>query len=138
MNNGLNSEEVNERIKNGQVNTQEDRMVQSNKEIWRRHILTYFNALNTVLLVIVLLTGQFHNALFYFTAIINTCMGTWQEIKARNLLNNKWVKTGGYEQNRIVENTVAKERFYFALRAVHDFFNIALDALRRQNQPSRM
>ena len=33
-------------------------------------------------------------------------------LNAKNLLNNKQVKTGGYEQNRIVENTVAKERFY--------------------------
>ena len=33
-------------------------------------------------------------------------------LNAKNLLNNTWVKTGGYEQTRIVENTVAKERFY--------------------------
>ena len=33
-------------------------------------------------------------------------------LNAKNLLNNKDVKTGGYEQTRIVENTVAKERFY--------------------------
>ena len=30
----------------------------------------------------------------------------------KNLLNNKDVKTGGYEQTRIVDNTVSKERFY--------------------------
>ena len=33
-------------------------------------------------------------------------------LNAKNLLNNREVKTGGYEQTRIVENTVAKERFY--------------------------
>ena len=31
---------------------------------------------------------------------------------AKNLLNNTNVKTGGYEQTRIVDNTVSKERFY--------------------------
>ncbi|MBO4633899.1 MAG: carboxypeptidase regulatory-like domain-containing protein [Bacteroidales bacterium] len=31
---------------------------------------------------------------------------------AKNLLNNKNVKTGGYEQTRIVDNTVSNERFY--------------------------
>ncbi len=31
---------------------------------------------------------------------------------AKNLLNNRNVKTGGYEQTRIVDNTVSKERFY--------------------------
>ena len=30
----------------------------------------------------------------------------------KNLLNNKDVKTGGYEQTRIVDNTVSNERFY--------------------------
>ena len=30
----------------------------------------------------------------------------------KNLLNNTNVKTGGYEQTRIVDNTVSKERFY--------------------------
>ena len=31
---------------------------------------------------------------------------------AKNLLNNKKVKTGGYEQTRIVDNTEGKNRFY--------------------------
>ena len=31
---------------------------------------------------------------------------------AKNLLNNTSVKTGGYEQTRIVDNTVSKSRFY--------------------------
>ena len=30
----------------------------------------------------------------------------------KNLLNNRNVRTGGYEQTRIVDNTVSKERFY--------------------------
>ena len=33
-------------------------------------------------------------------------------LNAKNLLNNTWVKTGGYEQTRIVKNTVAKQMFY--------------------------
>ena len=33
-------------------------------------------------------------------------------LNARNLLNNKSVKTGGYEQTRLVDNTVGKERYY--------------------------
>jgi len=33
-------------------------------------------------------------------------------LNVKNLLNNKDVKTGGYEQTRIVDNTVAKDRFY--------------------------
>ena len=30
----------------------------------------------------------------------------------KNLLNNRSVKTGGYEQTRLVDNTLSKERFY--------------------------
>ena len=33
-------------------------------------------------------------------------------LNVKNLLNNRGVKTGGYEQTRIVDNTVGKERFY--------------------------
>ena len=33
-------------------------------------------------------------------------------LNARNLLNNKEVKTGGFEQTRFVKNTVAKNAFY--------------------------
>ncbi len=33
-------------------------------------------------------------------------------LNVKNLLNNRNVKTGGYEQTRIVDNTVNKERFY--------------------------
>ncbi len=33
-------------------------------------------------------------------------------LNVKNLLNNKTVKTGGYEQTRLVDNTVGKERFY--------------------------
>ena len=33
-------------------------------------------------------------------------------LNVKNLLNNRDVKTGGYEQTRLVDNTVGKERFY--------------------------
>jgi len=33
-------------------------------------------------------------------------------LNAKNLLNNRNIKTGGYEQTRIVDNTVSNERFY--------------------------
>ena len=31
---------------------------------------------------------------------------------AKNVLNEKNIKTGGYEQTRLVDNTVSKERYY--------------------------
>lgn len=86
MNNGLTTQQVRERIENGQVNTKEERMADSTADIIRHHTLTYFNLVNTILLFIVILSGKIHNALFYITVITNTVLGIWQEIKARNLL----------------------------------------------------
>ncbi len=83
---GLSTEEVSQRIENGLVNTRQKGMTDTTADIIRRHTLTYFNCVNTVLFVIVLLTGKQANSLFYMTVIINTVMGIWQEIKARRLL----------------------------------------------------
>lgn len=33
-------------------------------------------------------------------------------LQGRNLLNNKWVKTGGYEQTRIIDDTKLREKYY--------------------------
>ena len=33
-------------------------------------------------------------------------------LQVKNLLNNRNVRTGGYEQTRLVDNTVSKERYY--------------------------
>lgn len=33
-------------------------------------------------------------------------------LNVNNLLNNKNIKTGGYEQSRLVDNTTSKERYY--------------------------
>ena len=61
-------------------------MTESTADIIRHHTLTYFNCVNTVLFIIVILTGKHTNSLFYMTVIINTVIGIWQEIKARRLL----------------------------------------------------
>lgn len=43
---GLTGQEVEERIRSGQVNRMENHMVKTNKEIVKAHLLTYFNFLN--------------------------------------------------------------------------------------------
>ena len=83
---GLTSEEVKQRIEKGETNQAPSSMVRSVKDIILSHALTYFNFINTVLFVIVLLSGKITNALFYFTVIISTFIGIWQELKARKLL----------------------------------------------------
>lgn len=51
-------------------------------------------------------------------------------MQVKNLLNNRDVRTGGYEQTRLVDNTVSKERFcrfdskYFYMSGINYMLNI--------------
>ena len=49
---GLTGQEVEERIRSGQVNRMENHMVKTNKEIVKAHLLTYFNFLNLFLAIL--------------------------------------------------------------------------------------
>ena len=84
---GLTDEEVRKRTEAGDVNVQEERLSKSTKDIILDNSLTYFNFVNTVLFVIVLITGNIKNGTFILTIIANTCIGIYQELKARKLLN---------------------------------------------------
>ena len=47
-------------------------------------------------------------------------------LNARNVLNNKNIKTGGFEQTRMVDNTVSKERYskYFYMPGFNYMLNL--------------
>ena len=83
---GLSTQEVEKRVREGKVNGSEERMTSSYPDIIKRNTLTYFNFINFVLFVIVLLTGHIQNGLFFLTIIANTFIGIYQEIKAKKLL----------------------------------------------------
>lgn len=59
---GLTDEQVNERIEQGKVNADENPNTRTYKQIVRENTLTFFNFLNLVLLVLVLLVGSYKNA----------------------------------------------------------------------------
>ena len=61
---GLTDEQVNERIAEGKVNADENPNTRTYKQIIRENTLTFFNFLNLVLLVLVLLVGSYKNALY--------------------------------------------------------------------------
>ena len=64
---GLTDEQVNERIAEGKVNADENPNTRTYKQIIRENTLTFFNFLNLVLLVLVLLVGSYKNAFSIFT-----------------------------------------------------------------------
>ena len=80
---GLTNEEVQERIAQGQVNNNENPNTRTYKQIILENTLTFFNFLNLVLLVLVLLVGSYKNSMFVGIIFINTVIGIIQEIRAK-------------------------------------------------------
>lgn len=84
---GLSDAEVSERVNAGQVNNAEDRTSRSVRQIIRSNVLTRFNAILGTLLLVVLLTGRFVDALFGFVLISNLAIGIGQEVRAKRTLD---------------------------------------------------
>ena len=84
---GLNSEEVAERIAAGLVNVDATARTQTVGQIVRRNTLTFFNGVNLVMLILVLMTGQFRNLLFLIVVLANLLIGIVQELHAKRMVD---------------------------------------------------
>ena len=80
---GLTDEQVNQRIEEGRVNVDENPNTRTYKQIIRENTLTFFNFLNLVLLILVLMVGSYRNAFFVMIIVINRLIGIAQEIRAK-------------------------------------------------------
>lgn len=85
---GLNSAEVEQRIKNNQQNTVNLSTTKSVKQIILENSLTLFNGINIFLAILVLTTGSYKNIFFLFFVIANTSIGIFQEIKSKRTIDN--------------------------------------------------
>lgn len=83
---GLTSEQVNQRISQGYVNTTIDSGAKTTKQIIKDNLLTYFNAIFLVLAILVCVAGSFRSLTFLPVVIGNTLIGIIQEIRARNII----------------------------------------------------
>lgn len=90
---GLTNEEVQERIAQGQVNNNENPNTRTYKQIILENTLTFFNFLNLVLLVLVLLVGSYKNSMFVGIIFINTVIGIIQEIRAKKTIDKLGILT---------------------------------------------
>lgn len=86
---GLDSVEVEQRLAEGLGNNNGKVKSKSNKEIVFSHIFTLFNILNFILLLVIIGVSigdwqYIKNGLFFNLIIINTFIGLYQEIRARN------------------------------------------------------
>ncbi|MBO2444228.1 HAD-IC family P-type ATPase [Actinomadura nitritigenes] len=84
---GLTGAEVRERIEAGRANDVPRRSSRSVPEIVRANVLTRFNALIGSLLVLVLIFGQWQDALFGLIIVANSAIGTVQELRAKRTLD---------------------------------------------------
>ena len=83
---GLNSKDVQKRIENGQVNIIPSVPSRTIWEILKANIFTFFNGLNAVLALVVILAGSPKNALFAGVIIANTLIGLLQELRAKSTI----------------------------------------------------
>ena len=90
---GLTDEQVNERIEQGKINADENPNTRTYKQIVRENTLTFFNFLNLVLLILVLMVGSYKNAFFVGIIIINTLIGIAQEIRAKKTIDKLAILT---------------------------------------------
>lgn len=84
---GLTSAEVEERRRDGLVNVDVLARTKSVPQILAEHVLTLFNAVNLALAVLVWTTGQYRNMLFLGVVLSNLVVGTFQEIRAKRLVD---------------------------------------------------
>ena len=84
---GLTAAQVAQRVAAGKVNTVEVRGSRSVADILRSNLLTRFNAIMSVMLVIVLIFGHLPDALFGFVMTANAIIGIVQELRAKHTLD---------------------------------------------------
>lgn len=85
--NGLTKQEVENRIKNNQYNYDTDIKTNSISDIIKRNTFTYFNILNLVLFILVLLVGSIKNTLFIIGIFINAIISIIQDIRSKKAID---------------------------------------------------
>lgn len=90
---GLTQQQVEEQIRAGRVNENENPNTRTVKQIILENTLTFFNFINVVLLVLVLVAGSYKNAMFVTVIVINTVIGVIQELRAKKILDSLAILT---------------------------------------------
>ena len=90
---GLTNEQVQERLRDGKVNINDSPNTRTYRQIIHGNVFTFFNFLNAVLFVLVILVGSLKNGLFMMVSVINTIIGIVQEIRAKIILDDLSIMT---------------------------------------------
>lgn len=84
---GLSSEQVAQRVRDGLSNADEGIKTKTEKQIILENTFTFFNILNFVLALFVLLVGSFKNLLFLGVIFSNITIGSFQGIRAKRTID---------------------------------------------------
>lgn len=90
---GLTNQEVQQKVANGMTNTLEVKITRTYKEIFKSNIFTFFNLMNVVLIMLIIFVQSYRNGLFFLTIIANTCVGIFQEIRSKRVLDKLAIVT---------------------------------------------
>lgn len=90
---GLIEKEVMERKEKGEVNILKEKNVKSNREIISDNVFTLFNLYNFLIAIALTIVGAYSNLVFMLIIILNVCIGTFQEIHAKNMVSKLSVLT---------------------------------------------
>lgn len=85
---GLTKSEINDRIKMGEVNSENGVPTKTIKQIIFENVFTFFNIVNFVLAGLLIYVGSYRNLLFLGVVILNILIGIIQEIKAKSTIDS--------------------------------------------------
>ena len=84
---GLTQAQVRQRMEEGLTNRQENGSSRSAADIIRNNLFTFFNLINFILAVCVILVGSYRNLLFMGVVLSNIVIGIIQEIRAKRTID---------------------------------------------------
>ncbi len=84
---GLTSQQVREQVEKGNVNVRASSDTLTVKEIVKKNVLTYFNLIYLVLAILCIIVGSFKSLTFLPAVIVNSLIGTLQEISAKRTMD---------------------------------------------------
>ena len=84
---GLTSEEVQKRREQGEGGGDPEQITKTKGRIIRENLCTLFNLLNFIIAGLLFAVGAYSNMLFIAIIILNICIGIFQELKAKKLVD---------------------------------------------------
>ncbi len=104
---GLSLAEVRARVLAGQVNLAPPAAGRTVRQILRANLFTRFNAILGSLFAVVMVVGPLQDALFGIVLAANTCIGIFQEVRAKRTLDRLAILTAA--RARVVRDGTAAE-----------------------------